>query len=108
MVAMLDRERSVREEHATRVREIDALLSRGAVEAAEAQRLRAAADRERDDALQRLGSSYLKKKNRRMVGAPAKKGKKGAPAGKPQPPPPPYVGAAAAAAAPAAGLKKNM
>ena len=58
------------------------------------------------DALQRLGFSYLEKKNRRMVGAPAKKGKKGAPAGKPQPPPP-YVGAAAAAAAPAAGLKKD-
>ena len=53
----LDRERGVREEHATRVREIDALLSRGAVEAAEAQRMRAAADRERDAALQRLGAT---------------------------------------------------
>ena len=53
----LDRERGIREEHATLVREIDALLSRGAVEAAEAQRLRAAADRERDDALQRLGAT---------------------------------------------------
>ncbi len=53
----LDRERGIREEHATRVREIDALLSRGAVEAAEAQRLRAAADRERDNALQRLGAT---------------------------------------------------
>ena len=53
----LDRERSVREEHAARIRDIDALLSRGAVEAAEAQRLRAAADRERDDALQRLGAT---------------------------------------------------
>ncbi|WP_203077309.1 tape measure protein [Falsiroseomonas ponticola] len=53
----LDRERSIREEHATRIRDIDALLSRGAVEAAEAQRLRAAADRERDDALKRLGDT---------------------------------------------------
>jgi tape measure domain-containing protein len=51
----LDRERGVRTEHATRLREIDALQSRGAVEAAEAQRLRAAADRERDEALRRLG-----------------------------------------------------
>ena len=42
-----------------------------------------------------------------MVGAPAKQGKKGAPAGKPQPPPP-YVGEAAGAGAPAAGQKKNM
>ncbi|MBX9697817.1 MAG: tape measure protein, partial [Acetobacteraceae bacterium] len=53
----LDKERGVREEHATRVREIEALLSRGAVEGAEAQRLRAAADRERDDALRRLGDT---------------------------------------------------
>ena len=53
----LDKERGIREEHATRVREIEALLSRGAVEGAEAQRLRAAADRERDDALKRLGDT---------------------------------------------------
>lgn len=53
----LDRERGIREAHGTRIRDIDALLSRGAVEAAEAQRLRAAADRERDDALKRLGDT---------------------------------------------------
>ncbi len=53
----LDKERGIREEHATRIREIEALLSRGAVEAAEAQSLRAAADRERDNALKRLGDT---------------------------------------------------
>jgi tape measure domain-containing protein len=50
----LDKERGVRAEHAERVQQIDALAARGAIEGEEASRLRAAADKDRDEALARL------------------------------------------------------
>ncbi|MCA3396688.1 MAG: tape measure protein, partial [Roseomonas sp.] len=50
----LDKERGVRAEHAERVQQIDALAARGAIEGEEAARLRAAADKDRDEALARL------------------------------------------------------
>ncbi|MCA3378962.1 MAG: hypothetical protein ING08_01825, partial [Roseomonas sp.] len=50
----LDKERGIRAEHAERVQQIDALAARGAIEAEEASRLRAAADKDRDEALARL------------------------------------------------------
>jgi tape measure domain-containing protein len=50
----LDKERTIREEHNKRVTEIEGMLSRGNVEPDEARRLRAAADKERDEALAKL------------------------------------------------------
>ncbi|MCX7368383.1 MAG: tape measure protein [Alphaproteobacteria bacterium] len=50
----LDKERGVRAEHAERVQQIEALAARGAIEGEEASRLRAAADKDRDEALARL------------------------------------------------------
>ncbi|MFN9336928.1 MAG: tape measure protein [Alphaproteobacteria bacterium] len=50
----LDKERGIRAEHADRVQQIDALAARGAIESEEATRLRAAADKDRDEALARL------------------------------------------------------
>ncbi|MFN7309017.1 MAG: hypothetical protein ACK5TQ_20915, partial [Acetobacteraceae bacterium] len=50
----LDKERGIRAEHAERVQQIDALAARGAIEGEEASRLRAAADKDRDEALARL------------------------------------------------------
>ncbi|MCA3349015.1 MAG: tape measure protein [Roseomonas sp.] len=50
----LDKERGVRAEHAERVQQIDALAAGGAIEGEEASRLRAAADKDRDEALARL------------------------------------------------------
>jgi tape measure domain-containing protein len=50
----LDKERGIRAEHAERVQQIDALAARGAIEGEEAARLRAAADKDRDEALARL------------------------------------------------------
>jgi hypothetical protein len=50
----LDKDRTIRAEHAERVRQIDELAARGTLNQEEATRLRTIAERERDEALARL------------------------------------------------------
>jgi tape measure domain-containing protein len=50
----LDKDRTIRAEHAERVRQIDELAARGTLNQEEASRLRTIAERERDEALSRL------------------------------------------------------